>query len=138
MLWIPAGDAYRQDYVTPKCVLGIDPEDLSLIEAPAAGGFVRDDSEQLESIAKLAFQWYGTPRTSLSFETSRLTESLFLGDFVQKIGDPALPGDTHIADINSCVTEVTIQIPGGIGQTTVGVPTVRYVTAYGELDPLRV
>lgn len=129
--WIDAGDHYRKDYVAPNTVVGIDPTDGSLITS--TGGYLQDDSETLKNIARLAWQWYGKPRKAFSLTTGFLQPDLLIGDLVTQIG----PSDA-LRTINSCVTEITIEIPRTSGGAAPQAPKVTYKTAFGELDPLAI
>lgn len=136
-LRLEAGDGYRLDYVAPGTVVGIDPETLELVRT-TTGGFARDDRPALQSAARVAWQWYSQQRRALELSVQHVTRALWLGDLVTAIGDPDLeiPGDIHVSDVGSCVSEVTVEIPVVDGA---GPPPPRrqtWVTAFGELDPL--
>lgn len=134
VLRIQAGDEYRLDYVAPQTVVAIDPTDGSLIRSN--GGFVRDDRDKLETIARLAWAWYGRQRHALQFDTSWPTRDLWLGDLITKIGDSELPGNATIDDVDSVVTAITVVMTKTQSHTP---PPWRisYQTDFGELDPLR-
>jgi hypothetical protein len=129
---------HRLDYVVPGTVVALDEKTGELLRTDS-GGFIRDDRDKLNQIARLAFEWYGKPRKSVSFGTSLVNNRLQLGDLVVSIGDPTIGGNVHIEDINSVITSIRIVSPLGEGEGDVGPPPPRieYETGFGELDVLR-
>lgn len=134
---IPCGDNYRLDYVVPRTVTGVDAETGALVRHE--GGIVRDDRPVLERVARLAYEWYKDPRTSIEFETTqfRSPEDLWLGHLVTSIGDPAL-GGAHQMTVSAVVTQIELTFPRGAAGSGLPTVTVKYNTQYGELDPLRI
>src|SRR5690606_22400103 len=86
---------------------------------------------------RVAWQWYSEKRRALQLSVQHVTRALWLGDLVLSVGDPDLPipGDIHISQVRSCVSEITVEIPIVDGA---GPPPPRrqtWTTAFGELDP---
>lgn len=134
---LPCGDNYRLDYVVPRTVIGVDAATGELVRH--AGGIVRDDRPVLLRVARLAYEWYKSARTSIEFETTqfRSPDDLWLGHLITGIGDPDVAG-AHQMAVNAVVTQIELTFPRGpVGP---GLPTARakYNTQYGQLDPLRI
>jgi hypothetical protein len=127
----------RLDYVAPETIVGLDERTGGLLRSDA-GGFIRDDREELAQIARLAFAWYGTTRKAVQFGTHLINNRLQLGDLIVSIGDPAIEGDIHFADINSIVTSIRLISPlaEGEGEIEPPLPRIEYTTGFGELDAL--
>ncbi len=126
---IPAGDAYRIDYVVPNTVVGIDQATGRLEKT--LGGYVNDDRELLNRVAKLAWQWYQIPRVAVQWRYTHQNLNHFLkpGDLVTEIG-----GGNDRQIVNSLVTERKLSWYVGEHQET---PPVTYSisTGFAELDP---
>lgn len=128
-LVIPLGDSYRQDYVVPDTVIGVNPEDGSLIRSD--GGNIRDDRIFLEAIARLAAQWYARPRRSLTFNLKgRLNSALAIGDYVTSVR-------TAAEAVDSVITAIEVSSPVAKGNHRPTIPTIAYTTDFGNLDPLQ-
>jgi hypothetical protein len=135
---IEAGEEYRLDYVAPQTVLAIKPETGEL-QRSDAGGYVHDDRPRLKALARLAYEWYGVTRRSLTWSTSLVNSGLELGDFVQSVGDPEIETDFEIELLNSVVTSIRLATPlaEGSGAVAAPIPTITYETSFGELDVLK-
>lgn len=135
---VQAGPAYRLDYLCPQTVVGLEPGTAELLRC-AAGGFLRDDRDQLRAIARTAYAWHSVTRKAVGFQTALLNSSLPIGSFLVSLGDPAVAGDVHTEDLNSVVTAIEVRSPSaeGTGQVEPPVPQIRYETSFGELDPLQ-
>lgn len=138
VFFIDAGETYRLDYLCPKTVVGLTPETGELLRCED-GGYFRDDSAQLQSIAKAAWSWYSQTRRAVTFQTSLLNSSLQIGSYITAIGDDEVEGDVHTEDVNAVVTSIEISSPSVEGDARVqpAVPTIKYETAFGELDVLK-
>lgn len=130
VLRIWAGDQYRQDFVVPGTVLGINPASGAL-QRSDEGGFVRDDTGELQGIAQLAYRWYGTQRKSVTLQTYP-NSALQIGQIIRNI-DATVEADA--ASIGTPITSIKISIPGGLG-TRPGPITLVAQTAFAELDAL--
>ena len=102
-LVIDAGQNYRRDYVVPNTVVGLDNE--GHLERSTSGGYVRDDTDKLESIAKAAWEWYGVRRNTVRFMTvfRPPVSGLSLGRYIDKIN----VGDNEL-DVKSVITQFKI------------------------------
>lgn len=111
----------RLDYVAPSTVVALNTD--GSLKQTANGGYIHDDREKLKEIARVAYEWYSTPRQS--FDASEHTYDVFLvGDLIHKIGT----GTTE-ETVNSVVTQLAIDLRRGVAS---------YKTAFGELDFTRV
>ena len=134
---IPAGDNYRMDFVEPSTIVDvIDGKPV----ATQAGGYVRNDYEKLQAIAKQAWYWYSKQRNSIRARCNwnREPARLALGQYVQKLVDGN--GEDFI-DINGIITELTVEGFGSIGEEPRSEPLpplqLTFQTSFGELDYLR-
>ena len=98
-------------------------------------GYVRDDTDRLKVIARIAYEWYRTSRSVLTLTTLRLTNALKIGDMVTTIGDSTIVGNTHAQTINSAITQIRIRNPR-IVSGSIAEPTMSLVTSAGELDAM--
>lgn len=99
-LIIDAGDHYRLDYLAPNTIVGTDNGTPIL----AIGGRIRDDRAELETLAKMAFQWYGTERTPLKVTFKNIKNVFRLGMMINHIGS----GATQV-NVNTVVTAITYE-----------------------------
>lgn len=128
---IDIGDSLRQDYVCPFTVVGID-EDGQPVRSN--GGFVWDDTAELNAIARLAFEWYSTQRQVLYMHTEAMAGVFVIGDLVSDVGED---NSGHHAAINTMITEIRITTPRLDGDGTPQPPRMSIVTNWGQLDPLQ-
>jgi hypothetical protein len=140
---IYAGDEYRQDYVVPDTVVDVD-ADGAIVKS--TGGYVRDDTPTLAALARVAYEWWHQERIILSLQTSQLTSAIQVGYLIDTIGDATIvatvPGvgqviNEHYETVNTVVSELRIAWPRLHGNQR-GVPTMRFTTGAGELDPLTI
>lgn len=138
---IYAGDAYRQDYVVPGTVVDVDTAG-ALVKSN--GGYVRDDTDQLAAIARIAYEWWHQERIILSLQTTQLTSGVQVGYLIDTIGDSTIkaniPGvgevtNEHYETVNTVVSELRISWPRLEGNQR-GTPRMQFTTGAGELDPL--
>lgn len=129
---------HRVDYIVADTVVAIDEKTGTLLRNDRAG-FIRDDRDKMEQIAKLAYAWYGQERKAISFSTTLVNNRLELGDLIVSIGDPDIEGDVHTEDVNSIITLIRIVMPlaEGMGEVLPPAPRIEYQTAFGELDVLQ-
>lgn len=81
-LLIEVGDQYRLDYLTPGTVVRLDNGDL----VQSSGGIIRDDRDQLEDIARFAYEWYQAPKATLSVSWAQLRTWFELGYMITSVG----------------------------------------------------
>lgn len=134
ILFLQAGDGYRNDYVAPGTVVGIDGETGELIRT--TGGLIRDDSPILRAVAKLAYQWYGRNRRSLNWSVGRVTSAVRIGDFVRSLVLIEQPEGGFDQLIQSVVTQITLDLPIA-DQTSPPPPVMEYTTDFGQFDALQ-
>lgn len=132
ILDISVGDVYRQDYVVPGTVVGIDEHSQELIHSD--GGWIRNDKETVEAWAKVAYEWYQTPRRSVRLKSAwirNLTNSgnFAIGDLIKEVVDL-----DQTLEVNAVVTSIQINHPLGGDGMTPKPPEISYTTQHGQLD----
>lgn len=134
VIW--AGDDYRQDYVANYTVVDVD-EDGALVETDTSYvRYVRDDTDDLGVLARIAYEWYTTDRSVVTMETRRLTDELFVGDMITTLGDITIDSYTsHVQQVNTVITTIRIQTPR-IRPGSLAEPIMTVLTGAAELDPL--
>jgi len=130
---INAGDRFRQDYVAPNTVVDID-DDGDLVYS--TGGFVHDDTEMLETIARLAYLWYGDYRYAMYVSSDFLTSRCGLGDIVESIGDATVANEGHDQSINTVISEIRVSAPISEGADNPLPARMSITTNWGQLDPM--
>ena len=110
----------RLDYVVPGTILGLDNEGHKI---EAAGGIVRDDRPRLRELARIAYDWYSTPRVAIAVTDHTLDSPMELGELVTVIG-----GDAGVVTVNSVVTRMTYDLVAG---------TTHVETQFADLDVMR-
>jgi len=137
---IDMGDGYRLDYVAKDTVVAVDGTHGTLTRS-TSGGFVRDDRQPLEDIARIAWEWYSTERIACEWSTSQwkpFRETVASAEIGIRVGDMVTTietGDDQLTT-NTVVTSITIETPRS-NDTNPGVPRITYTTQFAELDPLR-
>ena len=121
-LTIDVGDQYRLDYVAPKTVVDVDHEG-NLVESE--GGFIRDDRDKLQILARIAGEWYTTDRLAMELTYDQIIDDYEVGDLITTIG-----GGANQKTVNSVVTEVEWSMPYGSDARW----TTTIKTDFGELD----
>lgn len=96
-LLIDVGDQYRLDYLVPGTVVRL--YNGTLVHTD--GGVIRDDRNQLEDIARFAYEWYREPKKTVSVTWSQMRTWFELGYLITQLGtdDPT--------DVNTVVGEIT-------------------------------
>lgn len=144
-LLINAGNDYRQDFVAQGTALDVDQNTGDLI-VNEVGGFYRDDTSKLMSIATRAAEYYTTVRNMLrlrcTYQYPRTTylnndsqESPFrLGSFLISIKH----GSVTNVILNSVVTQYSVDFPvleSRVPTPKVGPPMIEVITSFGEVTP---
>jgi len=124
-LVVMAGDQYRQDYLVPGTVVGINKTNRQPARC-ANGGWINDDRKVLTARAKQVHAYYGQTRRSLNLQTPVINSQIKLGDYVATIGS-----DVGQVEVGTVISEIVVTIPGG---TNPGPPVAQYATAFAELD----
>ncbi len=132
ILRIQAGDAYRLDYMPVNTILGVDEESGALVKSNIPQ-WINDARDKLRNVAKLAYQWYGQQRRTVQLSTRRIFADIHVGDVVLSVERTA----AEDIDVATVVSQITIEIPLTKGEQP-SPPLMTLVTAYAELDPLRV
>lgn len=120
VLHIDAGEQYRLDYLVPGTVYDVD--DGELVKG-TSGGFMRDDRQQLERIARLAYEWYKRPREAFDLEWQDVNGQFELGHLITQIGS----AETE-REVNTLITEVRYDLVRG---------ATRVRTSFAEMDVTR-
>lgn len=124
-----AGDAFRLDYVVPTTVIDVE-TDGTLITS--TGGYVRDDRDLLNALARVAYEWWNQERVILTLSTTQLTSAIRPGYFVESVGTV---GTSHRQTVNTVISEVRIVWPL-LDPGQMETPVMQVVTGAGELDPM--
>jgi hypothetical protein len=96
-LLMDVGDQYRLDYLVPSTVIGHQNGDL----VTSDGGVIRDDRDQLNDIARFAFEWYRTPKRTLSVQWAKCINWFDLGWMITEVGDD------NPTTLNTVIGEIT-------------------------------
>jgi hypothetical protein len=104
------------DYLVPGTIVGVAGGELVKTD----GGFVRDDRERLNDLARMAFSWYGTPRKILQLSFKGITSGFAIGHLITTIGSGAT-----LETINTAITGITYDLQSGMTSLN---------TQFGELD----
>lgn len=87
-LVIEAGDDYRLDFLAENTVVNVVAGDLVRANASTnAGRLLRDDREQLEDLARQAYEWYQTDRAGLQFKLNQTRPLFSRGTLITTVGD---------------------------------------------------
>lgn len=119
---------HKRIYVVPGTVVGINPVTQELQKS--TGGYLQDDRDKLTVIAQRAYEWHKTPRYSFQFSSNWVDSAVNIGHLVTAYTD-----HHGTYPVLSVVTEITVDFPVSEGKAVA--PSATYVTAFGELDPLR-
>ena len=127
-----AGDDYRQDNALPNSHVTVDGVSREL--KTGFGGYVRDDSGKLRDLARMSFEWYATPRRSITVATVNDDPNIALGKYVE---DWQLDDEGNIErEVNSVITRIVRVFP--IGQTNPPqVSRMTFTTSFEQFDPLK-
>jgi hypothetical protein len=117
-VYVDVGDAGRLDYVVPSTVTDLD--DGQLVR-DADGGYVRDDREWMEDLARYVYGWYGITRQAFQFSMKQILGLLKVGELITKIGSD---------DLEETVNSVVVGVTYDFNQQTTTVDT-----AFSNLDP---
>ena len=108
------GDRYRLDNMATGTIYDIENSTLKTV---TSGGLLRDDRDKCEHVARLAFEWYGTPRGAVSLDWAGDVPPYGLdrGVMLTTIGD----GDA-LVDANALVSQITVDYERGTTHLSVG------------------
>lgn len=124
---INAGSEYKLDWLHPYTIVGVDLEREPIRNT--TGGYINNDSKKLVERARLAYEWYKTPRKSLQITTHKVGDYLPLGYLIEKFGQDE---DTNISwmKVNSIVSSIRIDVPSGTVFNQPGAVTQTFLTDY--------
>lgn len=126
------GDEYKQDDVLSKTHVSAEPATGTLQES--FGGYVRDDSGKLEDMARMAFEWYATPRRSITLESTNDNQNIALGVFVTEWQLDSQANVTR--PINSIITQISREFPISKGGRP-PVSKMMLTTSFEQFDPVK-
>jgi hypothetical protein len=104
------------DYVVPGTIVGVNAGQLVLTD----GGFVRDDRERLNDLARMAYSWHGQTRKILQLSFRSVVSGFSIGQLITTIGSGGA-----VETINTAITSITYDLHGGATSLS---------TSFGELD----
>lgn len=120
ILEIIVPDAFL-DYLVPTTTVGLNhAADGTITYATSSGGWIRDDRDRLKDIARLAYEWFGTNRQTLSLSFKGLASGFSVGTIITQLQSPS--GNESI---NTAITSVQFDLEAG---------TTSLQTHYEELD----
>ncbi len=125
-LLVTAGDQYKQDYIVPGTVIGINPADRQP-QRCTDGGWANDDRKILAARAQQVFQYYGQTRRALHLTTPLMTAQISLGDYVQTVGRSGNP-----QTVGTVISQISLRIPQGARPRP---PQLSFQTSLAELEP---
>lgn len=122
-LLIDAGDGYRLDYMPPHEIVRVVD---GVAQFNEDGGFIRDDRDDLLSMARVAYEWYSRERVAIDLTLRALTNAFQLGHLITTFGS----NETE-ETLNSVITSVVWHF----GEEPSDEPHTVVHTNYAELDP---
>lgn len=140
-LVINVGDGYRADYLVSGTIVDVDG-----IGKPirSDGGWLQNDTEVLEVIARAAYDFYSRPRKEmqLTCDYTQQVAPIGIGAMVTDVATAKLPVDPPESDtawrtVNSVITHISIQLPWSISEdipASVGQPKMMVTTSTGVFD----
>lgn len=105
------------DYVVPGTILAVKAGQLL---KTAAGGYVRDDRQRLNDVARMAYEWHGKTRRILSLSFRGLSSAFEVGHLITTIGR-----GSNMREVNTAITSVQYDLKGG---------SMSVQTSFGEMD----
>jgi hypothetical protein len=123
-------DQGRAWWIAGGTVIGLG-ADQKPIRCPA-GQFLQDDRPYMRILARMAFEWFGRARQTISFTYGSAQRLFSLGQLVMEVKDSAVagPGDFIVRTV---VTEVRVEF----GQHMEEPHRTHVSTSWGELDVLQ-
>ena len=119
-LVIYLGNGLRLDWLAQQTVFDID--ESGDVRTVGTGGPIQDDRQVCEDIARVAYEWYSTPRSTLEVSLKNLQAPVAIGDLITKIGTA---GENYELTINATATQITHDLEKGTTSISAG---------YSELD----
>lgn len=104
------------DWLTIGTVVGVSSGEL----IQSNGGWLRDDRERLESVAKLAWEFYAQPRSRLTLQIRAIADDFAIGQMIT-----TLVRATETQTLNTVVTSISLNLTGN---------QLSVQTSFAELD----
>ena len=126
---IYAGAGYRLVRVLADTAVDVDVD--GALKTVTSTAYLRDDRDDMRSLAYLAASWFLVSRKIARLISARPTAQAAVGQLLTTIN----AGTPHADTINTVVSEIRLATPlgeGGFSQP----PQFSLTTAMGELDPL--
>ncbi len=129
-LRLEAGEGFRRVDLLAGTIVGYTETDWQRVPDDIT---LEDDSDELWTVARLAYEWYSTARSILRLTSRRPTAKLWPGVLIRELN----PELTPIArDVNTTITEIALSLPTAPGVTTAA-PQFEIVTGSGDIDFVR-
>lgn len=130
---VDASGRCEYHYLPSTTVVGVDAGG-DLITSTVNTETIRDDSDTLEDVARLAYEWYGRDRHSLTATIggAQNADQFPLGYLINEIGDPDADPATD-EEIRTVITSVRISFSD---DAKIRTHTTTVQTSWAELDPL--
>jgi len=127
---IDFGDRFEEIELLDGTIVGFD----TLLFLQRDGNtYIRDDSTEMETLARQVYEFYNRTRHILRVNTRRSTSLLWPGQFVKDLNPIEAPTNQHAVEVNCIISEVAITLPvGNDGAETK--PTFSIVTNRGDID----
>lgn len=106
----------RLDYLVDGTVVGVASGELQ----QTSGGVLRDDSERVQDVARMAYEWYGQPRRALSLSFRAIAAGLEIGHLITTVQQGGLS-----QSVNTVISSISYNLDDG---------TTDLRTAFSEID----
>lgn len=117
-LYLSIGERARHDWLAAGTIYDIN--SAGGVKVVATGGALRDDRQLCADTARIAYEWYGVERATVSLTTTAETLPVQLGDLITTIGTGAAE-----ETVNALVSQITYEFESGRTSIQAG---------FGELD----
>jgi len=126
-------EGYEKVVMLANTVIDVSTEDGDLVRSPASPLTLADDTDKLNDLAFLAYQYYGQTRVSCEVSMPLTTETLLLGagQFIE---------DIDATGVNSLITKLSFSFPIVDSPTPEPVTDnarVALATSFAQLDVLK-
>lgn len=91
------------DYLVSGTVVKVEKGDIKT----TTGGLLRDDRDRARDLAKLAYQWYGTPRQTLNLNFRGIPTGFAVGQLITAVNQ-----DGTSQQINTVISSITLDLQG--------------------------
>ena len=133
---IPAGAQYKQIYVVTNTVVDLDDDGTEVLATN--DGFIQDDRQKLQSLARMAFQWYGQQRQVVRIQGAYNTpcHQLEIGQYLTSVTRQG--GAAEL--VGSIITQLSVRMFHSVSdEPRKELPPAQFTlqTSFGELDVVR-